>query len=63
MSKEQFQPLRENNPMLAELEKFYKPGSVLNEVASPLGDSHKLYEHTNVAKNVDIKSDHFPKNR
>ena len=51
MSKEQFQPLREDNPMLAEVTKLYETGSALNEVASPLGDNHRLYEHTNVVQN------------
>jgi hypothetical protein len=63
MSKEQFQPLREDNPMLAEVTKLYETGSALNEVASPLGDNHRLYEHTNTVQNSGKNTDHCPKNR
>ena len=63
MSNEHFQPLREDNPMLQEIEKFLKPGSALSEAASPLGQNHQLHKHTNTVQNSDKNTDHCPKNR
>ena len=63
MSKDQFQPLREDNPMLQEVQKLYETGSALNEVASPLGDGHHLYEHTNTVQNSGKNTDQSPKKR
>ena len=63
MSKEQFQPLREDNPMLQEIEKFIKPGSTLTEAESPLGQNHQLHKHTNTVQNSEKKADQSPKNR
>ena len=63
MSNEQFQPLREDNPMLQEIEKFLKPGSALSEAASPLGQDHQLHKHTNTVQNSGKNADQSPKTR